>query len=321
MVDTSDERSIGSNAIRVTPLIASPAVHERIGSVWLKLENLQKTGSFKVRGAVRKLARMSRDERARGVIAASAGNHGAGIALAAHAMGVTATIVVPTHAPDVKKQRMRAHGATIVVHGTSYDEAEAYAKDQALATGAVFVSPYDDDDIIDGNGRSLADELLLQAKERSIDLSMVVCPVGGGGLIAGLASRLAPLGVRVVGVQPEANCAMYESLQQGRAITQYDGKPTLAEGLEGAVADRTYSLVRQHVDDIVLVNESAIERAVAFCYRRVGTIVECSSAVAIAGFLERKVRPAANGVTMCVLTGGNIDSILLDRILRQSMDG
>lgn len=299
--------------IRVTPVVDIPPVRARIGPVVLKLEGLQRTGSFKLRGAVHKLASLSEAERGRGVVAASAGNHGAGVALAGVRMGVAVSVVVPVTAPANKRERIASLGARVVVEGAGYDEAEAEARRLARETGAVFVSPFDDDAIIEGNGGGLGAELLRQVP----DMTQVVCPVGGGGLIGGLAARLAPEGVRVVGVQPRNNCAMHDSMQHGRALTTYQGGATLAEGCEGAVAERTYALVRAHVDDIALVSEAAIRRAVAFCYRVAGTIVECTAAVALAGFIEGALRPARSGVTVCVLTGSNIEPDLLDAILAE----
>ena len=306
-----DGPALLSGLVRRTPVISTPAVQIGIGAVSLKLENLQRTGSFKLRGAVRRLAALSDEERERGVVAASAGNHGAGIALAAARLGIKATIVVSAHTPQVKRDMIAGLGAQLVVDGGNYDEAEAMAKVRASASGALFVSPYDDDLVIDGNGGTLANELLSQVPT----LARVVCPVGGGGLISGLAMKLAPVGIEVIGVQPENNCAMYESFEQGKALTFYDGKPTLAEGCEGPVAERTYAIARKHVTDIVVVSEAAIRRAVAFAYRAAGTIVECSGAVALAGFLTKVVTPARRGTTICVLSGGNIDASLLDEIL------
>lgn len=300
-----------TSPVRVTPVVAVAGVQARIGPVLIKLECLQRTGSFKIRGAWRTLSAMGPGERARGVVASSAGNHGAGVALAAMRLGVAATVVVPATAPAIKREHIAAAGARVIVHGAGYDDAQAHAREHAAATGAVFVSPFDDDSIIAGNGVDLADELLAQVP----DLARLVCPVGGGGLIGGLGARLAPLGVSVIGVQPAANCAMYRSLEQGRALTRYDGEPTLADGLEGAVAERTYELVRAHVERMVLVTEPAIRRAVAFCYRVAGVVVECSAAVAMAAFLDAGVQAAGRGATVCLLTGSNIEPDLLDDIL------
>jgi threonine dehydratase len=304
--------------IRTTPLVSIPAVDARLGPVLFKLENLQRTGSFKLRGAARKLGRldatMDAEARARGVVAASAGNHGAGVALVAARLDMAATVVVPRTAPAIKKERIASMGARVIVCGEDYDQAEAEARKLAASTGAVFVSPFDDDDIIEGNGGSLADEICAQTAGLG-ELGRVICAVGGGGLIGGLAARLAPRGVSVIGVQPEKNCAMFRSLEQGRALTEYSGEHTLAEGCAGAVAESTYRLVQGHVERIALVSEAAIRRAVAFSYRVAGTVVECSAAVAVAGLLEGAVAPASRGLTVCILTGSNIEPDLLDHIL------
>lgn len=300
--------------IRRTPVVEIPAVTARIGRVLLKLEHLQRTGSFKVRGAARKLSRLSAQEQEAGIVAASAGNHGAGVAFSAAHMGLVPTVFVPETTPQVKRAHIAGYGAKVVVRGAHYDDAEAEARAHAAQTGAVFVSPFDDDDIIAGNGGSLADELISQVA----DLAQVVCPVGGGGLISGLAMRLAPRGVAVIGVQPEANCAMYESLQLGRALTQYTGRPTLAEGCEGAVAERTFAITAAQAGRIELVSEDAICRAVGFAYRQAGAIIECSAACALAAFLEGCVTVAPQGTTVCLLTGGNIEPDLLDQILRET---
>lgn len=309
-IGESDE-SLAIGLIRRTPVVAIPAVQVKIGPVSLKLENLQRTGSFKLRGAVHRLARMTPEQRSQGVIAASAGNHGAGLALAASRLGIRATVVVPEDTPTIKRTLIESLGGNVLIEGADYDEADAMAKIRASASGAYFVSAYDDKWIIQGNGGSMADEILEQVPA----VSRVVCPVGGGGLIAGLATRLRPRGVEVIGVQPENNCAMFESLQMNRALTTYDGKETVAEGCEGPVAELTYEITREHVKTIALVSEAAIRQAVAFCYRVAGTVVEATGAVAVAGFLEGAVKPAKRGTTVCILSGGNIEPALLDEIL------
>lgn len=313
--DRDDTERLLSSLLARTPLVTAAVLDEMFGrpSIRLKLENRQRTGSFKPRGALYKLTALTPEQRARGVVAASAGNHGQGVALAGKHLGIDVTVFVPGRTPAVKCERIRELGARLVVQGAVYDEAEAAALAHAVAVGAVFVSPFDDELVIEGNGGTMADELIEQAP----DLALVVCPVGGGGLIAGLARRLAPRGVRIIGVQPEVNCAMHDSLVQGRALTRYQGRHTLAEGLEGAVAELTYSIVRQHVERIALVSEAAIRRAVAFGYRKLGQVLEPSGAVALAGILERAVTKAPEGSTVCVLTGANIDPALLDEILAE----
>jgi threonine dehydratase len=292
--------------IRVTPLVPFPG---RAG-VLLKLESLQRTGSFKLRGAWNRLLALSPAERERGVVTASAGNHGLGVALSAAELGVRAEVVLPATSPQVKRRAIAALGAQVLEGGRVYDEAERAARARAAATGATFVSAYDDPWVIRGNGGSLGEEIARQTE----GVTRVVVPVGGGGMIAGLAEALAPRGVQVVGVQPAGNCAMRRSLELGRALTEYDGEPTLAEGCEGAVCERTYEACRRHGVTVELVAEVAIRRAMAFAYRRAGQIVEPSAAVAIAGILEGAVAPAA-GTTVVVTSGGNVDPELLDQVL------
>jgi threonine dehydratase len=296
--------------VRHTPCVAAPALGER---VWLKLESLQRTASFKLRGAALRLDALTAEERARGVVAASAGNHGQGVALAGGHLGVRTAVVVPTAAPAVKKRAMAAYGAEVIERGGGYDEAEAAARAIAAERGAVFVSPFDDPWVIRGNGGTLAEEILADRP----DVALVVCPVGGGGLIGGLATVLAPRGVRVVGVQPAANCAMAESLRDGRAYTTYAGQPTLAEGCEGAVAEATYRLCREHGVTVALVDEAAIRRALAFAYRQLGQICEATAAVAIAGVREGVVASPARGATVVVVSGGNVEPALVDEVLRE----
>ncbi len=299
--------------VRVTPLVFG-ALGPAVG---LKLENLQRTGSFKLRGAVRAVAGLTPAERKSGVVAASAGNHGAGMALACRDAAVALTVVVPEGAPEVKRGAIAAAGARVVQRGATYDEAEAAAREMAHHKGARFVSPFDDEHVVEGNGSDLAREILEQAPE----VARVVAPVGGGGLIGGLGRVLAPRGVEVIGVQTEVNCAMFESLRGGRALTRYQGRPTIAEGCEGAVAEMTFDLARRHVREVALVSEAAIRRAVAWLYRAAGTIAEPTGAVAVAGFLAGDVAPAPSGKTVVVVSGGNIDPGALDRILHTELVG
>jgi threonine dehydratase len=280
--------------VRQTPLVFAPPL-----GCWLKLESLQATGSFKLRGAAVKLARLPPNSR---VVAASAGNHGLGVALAARAFGLSATVVVPLSAARVKRAGMAALGAEVIVEGEEYDDTELFARMLASERGDLFVSPFDDEDVIDGNGRWLGEEL---ASQRAF--ARVIAPVGG--LIGGLAQVLQPRGVTVIGVQPRANCAMHESLAKGRAQTRYVGGATLCEGLAGAVSERTFLLARAHVRELLLIEEEAVLDAMAFAYRSLGLVVEPSAAVALA---------AARGAgedTCVVITGSNVDPETLDQAL------
>jgi len=297
--------------VRVTPLIPAPALGRRTGAdVWLKLESLQRTGSFKLRGAAAFLAEMSRAGRKK-VIAASAGNHGLGVALAARAFGIEAQVLVSAQTPACKRDGILALGASVQVVGACYDEAEAEARRRAAADASLsFASAFDDDWVIAGNGGVLAREILAQLP----DVDTVVTPVGGGGLAAGLGVEMVPRGIRVLGVSPEANCAMRCSLEEGRAFTQYDGGPTLAEGLEGAVSQRTFAMAKDYFPEIALVSEVAIREAIVYAYRSLGIVCEASAAVALAGLLEDKL-PVQGHRVVVLVSGGNIESDLLDQIL------
>ena len=302
--------------LRVTPLVPAPGLGRRTGAdVWLKLENLQRTGSFKVRGAAARLAALaaeaSADARPKRVVAASAGNHGLGIALAASTFGIEATVLVSAQTPEIKRAGIAALGAKVEVAGATYDEAEAVARRRAAEDdGLVFVSAFDDDHVIAGNGGLLAREILAQLP----DVQAIVVPVGGGGLAGGIGVEVVPRGIKLLGASPEANCAMRRSLDDGHAYTTYDGGPTLAEGLEGAVSERTFQMARDYFPEIALVSEVAIRQAIVYAYRSLGLVCEASAAPALAALLE-DASPIRGSRTVVVISGGNIEPALLDQLL------
>jgi threonine dehydratase len=297
---------------RVTPLVPAPSLGRRTGAdVWLKLESLQRTGSFKLRGAAARIAALARATPKPRVVAASAGNHGLGVALAARALGVDATVLVSGQTPDVKRAGIAALGARVEVAGATYDEAEAVARQRAGADpGLVFVSAFDDDHVIAGNGGLLAREILAQLP----DVQAIVVPVGGGGLAGGIGVEMVPRGIKMLGASPESNCAMRRSLDEGRAYTTYQGGPTLAEGLEGAVSERTFAMARDYFPDIALVSELQIREAIVYAYRTLGITCEASAAPALAALLDdaSKIRGRR---TVVVISGGNIEPDLLDQLL------
>jgi threonine dehydratase len=300
--------------IRRTPLCRpSGTAGERLGvGVALKLESLQRTGSFKLRGAVRAVAALSPAQRAVGVVAASAGSHGTAMSLACAQAGVPCTVVVSEVAHKVKRAAIAAHGAELLVRGAGYDEAEAAAIALAAERGARFVSPFDDDEVIAGNGGELAAEIVAQAP----DVARVIVPLGGGGMAGGVGAALAPRGVSVIGVQPETNCAMYHAVAAGEPVADYRGGPTLADALAGdGVARRNVDLCVRHLASIALVSERDIRAAIAFLYREAGTVAEPSGAVGVACILAGEVAPAGAGTTVVIISGGNIEPDLLDEIL------
>ena len=300
---------------RVTPLIPAPALGRRTGAdVWLKLENLQRTGSFKLRGAAARIAALAlgaaAGERKR-VVAASAGNHGLGVALAARAFDVDATVLVSAQTPEVKRAGIAALGARVEVAGATYDEAEAEARRRTAADPtSVFVSAFDDDHVIAGNGGLLAREILAQLP----DVQAIVVPVGGGGLAGGIGVEVVPRGIKILGASPAVNCAMRRSLDEGRAYTTYEGGPTLAEGLEGAVSERTFAMARDYFPDIALATEVQIREAIVYAYRTLGIVCEASAAPALAVLLD-DASAVRGRRTVVVVSGGNIEPDLLDQLL------
>jgi threonine dehydratase len=301
--------------LTVTPVIPSPGLGR---DVWLKLESFQPTGSFKVRGAlVAVTAALARDPRAE-IVTASAGNHGLGVAFAADRLGATATIVVPANASEAKQAAIERFSVALVRHGTSYEEAEAHALELAEA-GAVFVSPYNDPDVIAGQGTIVA-ELLDQVPE----LATVVTPVGGGGLASGLGLAAARARedrgteLRVVGSEAAQSPAFRSALDAGRPV-QISAGPTLADGLAGNFEDGslTFALVRRTVADVVTVTEAEIASAMRFLANEHGLVAEGSAAVGVAALLTHKVAPAA-GATVVIVTGRNIAAVTLAGVLQPS---
>ena len=315
MPDASDvdrAAAIVRRHLGATPVVPAPPLGR---DVWLKLETLQPTGSFKVRGAVVAVtAAMARDRRAP-IVTASAGNHGLGIAFAADRLGATATIVVPTNASEAKREAIERFSVKLVRHGTSYDEAEAHALTLADA-GAIFVSPYNDPDVIAGQG-TIAVELLEQVP----GLATIVTPIGGGGLASGLgldASTMAGAtgaGVRVFGVEADRSPAMRSALDAGGPVPITPGE-TLADGLAGNLEPGTvtFDLVRRTVADVATVSEAEIATAMRFLAFEHGLVAEGSAAVGVAALLTRRVAPTA-GPTVVIVTGRNIAAGTLARVL------
>ena len=301
--------------------------------IWLALEALQVTGSFKVRGALTSLARYAAQPGNRATfVAASAGNHGAGVAYAASVLGLDATVVMPRTVPQAKRGRVEAYGAEIVLAPSDhYDDAEAHAIALAKDRGAVFVSPYDDDAVVAGNGGSLGFEIV-----RAIGgvPDKVLAPFGGGGLATGLAWALADESTEpgepgghpraVWGVQSEASPAMAMSLEQGRAVERFIPEgPTLAEGLEGGISGSAFERARGAIAGVVVVSETSIGRTMAHAYREMGLILEGSAAAALVPVLSGLPEPLrgadASGIDLVVvLTGRNVDRSRLEGVFAES---
>lgn len=297
-----------------TPCVESRTLSQITGcQVFLKFENLQYTASFKERGACNKLAQLSADERARGVVAMSAGNHAQGVAYHAQRLGLRAVIVMPRFTPGVKVERTRGFGAEVVLHGDTLEAARAHAYALADSQGLVFVHPYDDEDIIAGQG-TIALEMLAEQPE----LDTLVIAVGGGGLIGGMATAARALkpGLRIIGVQAERFPAMYNAVK-GTHLPQ--GSSTIAEGIAvGTPGTLTQAIVRDKVDDLLLVDEGDIEQAIVMLLEIEKTLVEGAGAAGLAALLKHPERFAGQKVGL-VLCGGNIDPMLLASIIERGM--
>jgi threonine dehydratase len=292
--------------------------------IWLALESLQVTGSFKVRGALVALDAVRAAGRAR-VVAASAGNHGAGVAYASRVLGVRATVVVPSSAPRAKRDRIAAAGAEVVLAKTPhYDDAEAEAKELAAREGVLFLSPYDDLDVLAGNGGSLAYEI---AASLGRGPDRVLAPLGGGGLLTGLACAFADVSGddartglrRVWGIQSEACPAAAQSIETGRAVERLESDDTLADGLEGGISARGFARVAATCAGVGVVSEADVAAAMAFGVRDLGLVLEGSAACALAPVLARLPEALRGGDLVVVLTGRNVDRETIDRVLSRNL--
>jgi threonine dehydratase len=302
--------------IDASPLAHSPRLSTLTRSTLaLKLENLQFTGSFKERGACYRLLRLTEEERARGVVTASAGNHAQAVALHASRLGISATVVMPERTPLVKIEATRLFGARVELHGTSYDEAAERAAELSAAEQLVYVHPFDDLDVIAGQG-TLGLELL----EQMPDLEAVVVPVGGGGLLAGVACAIKETrpNVRVFGVESAAFPGMrlaFDSMEPPASL----GRRTIADGIAvRRVGRHTTPLVRRYADGIVLVDEEEIAEAILFLLEKEKTVAEGAGAVALAGMLQGKLELEGRRVAV-VVSGGNIDVNLMERIIERGL--
>ncbi|MDN4476985.1 threonine ammonia-lyase [Demequina sp. SYSU T00192] len=302
-----------------TPVDQASYLTELLGvPTHMKLENLQRTGSFKLRGATYRLSRLTAEERARGVVAASAGNHAQGVAFAAQQLGVDATIFMPLGAPVPKLLATKGYGATVVTDGATVEECLALAAAHAERTGAVMIHPFDHPDVIAGQG-TIGLEILADVP----DAQTIVVPIGGGGLIAGVAVAAKAVAarqgrdVRIVGVQAAATAAFPPSLTAGHPVTVERGG-TIADGIAVVrPGEHTFPIVQELVDEVVPVDEDLLARAVLTLLERTKLVVEPAGAASVAAILGGLVAPT--GPTVALISGGNIDPLLLQRIVAHGL--
>lgn len=319
LAEVEAARVIVQRVAEVTPMETSRYLAEVLGApVLLKCENLQRTGSYKIRGAYHRISQLSDEEKARGVVAASAGNHAQGVAFAARELGIPATIFMPIGVALPKLQATRYYGAEVVLRGHTVSEPLAAAQEFAERTGAVYIPPFDHADVIAGQG-TLGLELLEQAPE----LQTVIIPIGGGGLISGVASVLkrtaAEQGrrIRVIGVQA-ANAAAYPVSLAAGAVTEIAIAPTIADGIAVAKPGRlNFEIVQDAVDEVVTVDDDDIARAMLVLLERAKMVVEPAGAVGVAAILTGQVQP--EGPTVVVLSGGNIDPLIMERVIAHGL--
>ena len=301
--------------ITPTPIIADGRLSEEVGaSAFLKAENLQKSGSFKIRGAYNKIVQLSDNEKKLGVIAASAGNHAQGVALAAKLNGIKATIVLPEFAPLTKITATRAFGAEVVLHGATFDEAVAYSRELQREHNYIYVHAFDDEKVIAGQGT-----IGLEIAEGISGVSVVVVPIGGGGLISGIATAVKTLNpkARVIGVQAENMAWVNPSLKAGHAVIAETGQ-TIADGIAvKSPGEITLPIIRHYVDEVVEVSEEEIARAIFFCVQNNRLVVEGAGAAGLAALLAKKITVKPDDKVCALLCGGNIDANLLARVLEQ----
>ncbi|MFW9822493.1 MAG: threonine/serine dehydratase [Candidatus Thorarchaeota archaeon] len=300
--------------IRKTPLIHSEVFSELCsGNVYLKLENLQVTNSFKIRGALNRMSLLSKEEKALGIMTASSGNHAQGVALAAKFLNTTAKIFVPLDISKMKLNRIQQYNVTVIQEG-NFDEIEAKAMDLSQKENIPYLSPYNDLEVIAGQGT-----IGLEIYEQIEKVDSIVVPVGGGGLISGIALVAKTLypGVEIIGVQTKGASTMYESWKAGK-IVKVEEFPTIAEGLLGGLDANamTFQLIQKYVDSIVLVQEENVKKAIKILWENEGQIVEGAGATAVAYLLEEEKKFARKNV-VAVISGGNIDDSLLNKILRE----
>lgn len=315
LTDIQEALAAMAGVAHATPLDRSRTFSEMAGcDAYLKLENMQKTGSFKIRGAYNKIRTLCAEERARGVIAASAGNHAQGVASAACVAGTKATIVMPEVAPLAKIIATRGYGAEVVLSGTVYDEAYERALELQQAGGQTFIHAFNDNAVIAGQG-TIGLEILRELE----DVSSIVVPVGGGGLAAGIAlavKETAPH-VKVYGVQAQGAPAMYMS-KRSHALKTVPDAVTMADGIAVKVpGDLTFAIIDKYVDDIFVIDDEAIASTILMLLERAKLMVEGAGAVSLAALLHGKV--PAQGKVVSVISGGNIDVNMISRIIERGL--
>ena len=304
--------------INITPVLESTKMSEKTGAnVYLKCENLQKTGSFKIRGACNKIANLTDEEKANGVIASSAGNHAQGVALGAKMNGIDATIAMPATAPLAKVKATKGYGAKVVLNGLVYGDAYAKAVEIQKETGATFLHPFDDEYVISGQG-TISLEIFEQLNK---NVDTIVCPIGGGGIIAGVATAAKALNpsVKIVGVQTSNIPSMKESVKNGKVTTAFNAN-TVADGIAVKTpGNLTFDIIKDLVDEVITVEEDEIYQAMLFLLEYQKVAAEGAGAVSTAAIWSGKYQPKKDENVVCIISGGNVDTNTLYRVIDKGL--
>lgn len=311
-----EARKTIDGVVKKTPLIESPSLGKQVGgTIYFKYENLQKTGSFKIRGAINKIANLTEEERKKGVIASSAGNHAQGVALGATAQGIKSTIVMPETTPIAKISATKGYGGNVVLHGAAYDDAYKKACELQKKSGAVFLHPFDDEYVIAGQGT-----IALEILEDISDFDAIIIPIGGGGLISGVATATKEINpnIEIIGVQTDNVPSMKECIAKQKLFS-VEPNITIADGINVCTPGKiTYDIVNKYVDKIVTVSEDEIADGILFLLEKGKNLAEGAGATPLAAVLAGKI-DCRNKKVCIIISGGNIDITLIDRIVNRAL--
>ena len=312
--DIKNARETIKDIVKKTDILESAKLSAMTGAnVFYKCENLQKTGSFKLRGACNKIANLTDKEKSNGVIASSAGNHAQGVALGAKMTGIKATIVMPATAPLAKVTATKGYGAEVVLNGLVYDDAYAKAIELQKETGATFLHPFDDEYVIAGQG-TIGLEILEQLNG---NVDTILCPIGGGGIIAGIAVAAKGINpnIKIVGVQTANIPSMHESMKNGEVTTAFKGT-TIADGIAVKTpGNLTFDIIKELVDEVIVVEEEEIAQGMLFLMENQKVVAEGSGAVSTAALLSGKYVPQKDENVVCIISGGNVDVNTVYRVI------
>lgn len=314
LYDFMEARERLGTVIEKTKLIYSGIFSDESGNeVYIKPENLQRTGSFKVRGAYNKIAKLSDEEKAKGVIAASAGNHAQGVALAAQKLGIKAVIVMPKHSPLIKVEATKKFGAEVILVGDVYDDAYKYARELQEKEGYTFVHPFDDEDVIEGQGT-----IALEVLEEISDADIILVPIGGGGLVSGVAcaAKLKNPLIKIIGVEPEGAASAVAAIKNNQVVT-LDEANTIADGTAvKRIGDRTFEYIKKYVDEIVTVSDYELMEAFLLLVEKHKLVAENSGILSVAGLKKLNVKGKK---IVSILSGGNIDVLTISSMINKGL--